>query len=530
MRNERKSAGPEHELTDSRPDLAADQDQWADRYSRQTRFTPIGAAGQQRLGGACVLIVGSGALGASLAQHMTRAGIGTVRLVDRDFVEPSNLQRQMLFDEADALASLPKAVAAAAKLRRINSEIVIEPHVADVTEDNVDTLAAGADLVLDGTDNARTRLLLSDACFKLGIPFLYGGVAGAQGMSAVLVPGETACLRCLIGGTEDGEAVDTCDTVGVISPIVEWIAALQAAEALKWLSGNRGALRRTWLTADLWPFRIHESALPGPSASCPCCGLAEISASQPGTKEMGASIRGTEGMGAPIRAEQKLPDGQTAIEQRKTALRTKSAESAGQDAGSLEPVPVAAERGRNGMEPAATESGRAGKEPDAAERERNGMEPGAAECGRTATEPAAVVHGQTGKEPVPAERERNGMEPAGRDAVESDAGIYPEPPQYEPDRTADLPPRSAAICGRDSVQVTTDRSVDLERLQGTLESAGCAVTSNPYLIRVSVPDGLRLAIFPDGRVLVQGTQDTRLAETVCMRYLTPQRMERSETG
>ena len=199
-------------------------DQWTDRYSRQTRFAPIGLTGQERLREAAVLIIGCGALGASLAQHMVRAGVGTVRIADRDYVEPSNLQRQMLFDEEDAYAALPKAVAAANKLRRINRDVYVEPHVVDVTARNAAKLAEGTMLVLDGTDNVQTRLAMSDSCFRNGIPMLYGGIAGSHGMCATLIPGETACLRCLIGGTEEGESGETCETIGVISPIVDWIA------------------------------------------------------------------------------------------------------------------------------------------------------------------------------------------------------------------------------------------------------------------------------------------------------------------
>lgn len=252
---------------------------WSDRYSRQTRFAPIGEAGQRELSEACVLIVGIGALGASLAQHMVRAGVGEVRLIDRDFVEPSNLQRQMLFDEADALAVMPKAVAAANKLRSINSEISIVAEVTDVNKTTVQRLAAGVDLVLDGTDNAATRLLLSDVCFRQRVPFIYGGVAGSQGMSASFIPGRTACLRCLIGASEAEEETDTCDTVGVLSPSVEFVASLQAAEAIKWLSGNRDTLRQTWISVDLWSFRLRESSLPGGSANCPYCGDGQDGAS-----------------------------------------------------------------------------------------------------------------------------------------------------------------------------------------------------------------------------------------------------------
>jgi len=243
------------------------------RYSRQIRFGPIGTTGQERLRSASVLVVGTGALGASLAQHMTRAGVGTVRLADRDFVEPSNLQRQMLFDEDDARDAMPKAIAAARKLRRINGGVRIEAHVVDVGARSIGPLLEGVDLVLDGTDNAAVRLVLSDACFRVGVPLIYGGVTASEGMSASLIPGRTACLRCLIGGDEaSDEAADTCDTAGVISPAVEFVASLQAAEALKWLSGSRDAMRRTWVSADVWTFRVRESKLPAGRSSCRHCG------------------------------------------------------------------------------------------------------------------------------------------------------------------------------------------------------------------------------------------------------------------
>ncbi|WP_276354720.1 ThiF family adenylyltransferase [Cohnella caldifontis] len=248
---------------------------WETRYSRQIRFAPIGTDGQRRLGESAVLVAGVGALGASLAQHMARAGVGTIRLVDRDYVEPSNLQRQALFDEADARDALPKAVAAANKLRNVNGGIRIEARVADLDSGNADSFVRGADLVLDGTDNAETRLILSDVCYARGIPLVYGGVAGSEGMTAALVPGETACLRCLIGGDAvDASADRTCDAVGVIAPAVEAVAALQAAEALKWLSGNRGEMRRSWIGLDVWSFAVRESKLPAPRTECECCGRA----------------------------------------------------------------------------------------------------------------------------------------------------------------------------------------------------------------------------------------------------------------
>ncbi|MDI4644614.1 ThiF family adenylyltransferase [Cohnella hashimotonis] len=257
------------------------------RYDRQIRFAPIGAEGQHLLEGACVLVAGVGALGCALAQQMVRAGVGTVRLVDRDFVERGNLHRQSLYDEADAAASAPKAVAAAARLREINSDVRIEPFVGEIGPGSVGTLLAGADLALDGTDNAETRLLLSDACFVRGIPFLYGGATGSAASAASLIPGLTPCLRCLIGGEREAEAGDTCDTAGIVGPAVELTASLQAAEALKWLSGNRGAMRRTWITTDVWRFSLRETKLPPGRPSCPFCG--DASSSSAGEPEIAGS-------------------------------------------------------------------------------------------------------------------------------------------------------------------------------------------------------------------------------------------------
>lgn len=386
----------------------------SDRYSRQIRFASIGEEGQAKLASACVLIVGTGALGASLAQHMVRAGVGTVRLADRDFVEFSNLQRQSLFDEEDAAQSLPKAVAAADKLRRINSGVAVEAHVVDVNERSLPPLADGASIVLDGTDNAATRLLLSDACFARGIPLLYGGVAGSQGMSAPLVPGRTACLRCLIGEGDDGEG-ETCDTIGVISPAVDFVAALQAAEALKWLTGNRDAVRTTWLTADLWPFRLRESALPEGNPACPHCG----GAARP---DAGRLPAGGYGRG---RDSKPVPGRRTAAPVAGTAVRF----------------------------------GAAGEE-----------------IGGPARRAASAVQ---------------------------DAG----------------PIEAASLCGRDTVQVTLGFPLKLDEWRETLAARGCRLTANPYLLRAELPEGEKLALFPDGRILVQGTTDTGRAVALCREYV-----------
>ncbi|MBI2933363.1 MAG: ThiF family adenylyltransferase, partial [Planctomycetes bacterium] len=209
-----------------------------DRYSRQRLFPPLGPAGQERLRAARVTLVGCGALGSHLAQHLARAGVGRLRLCDRDFVELDNLQRQILFDEDDARANLPKAVAAAQKLARINSDVAIDPRVTDVTWSNVEELLADADLVLDGTDNFETRFLLNDACVKLGRPWVYGGCVGSHGMTMTILPGETACFACLVPDLPAPGSSPTCDTAGVLGPTIGVVASLQAAEALKILAGH----------------------------------------------------------------------------------------------------------------------------------------------------------------------------------------------------------------------------------------------------------------------------------------------------
>lgn len=249
-----------------------------ERYSRQIRFAPIGACGQEKLAQRSVGIVGMGALGTVLANHMVRSGVGRVRLIDRDYVERSNLQRQMLYDEEDAEQSLPKVVAAERRLRRINSSVTVEAIFADARPGNIAELLEGLDLVLDGTDNFRTRFLLNDACYQAGIPFVYGGAVGSRGMSAIFVPGETPCLRCLIPEADSGG--ETCDTVGVISPIVDIVASYQAVEALKFLVGDAQARRETLLSLDIWTNRGHELPAARKRSGCPCCDLQEYPALQ----------------------------------------------------------------------------------------------------------------------------------------------------------------------------------------------------------------------------------------------------------
>jgi adenylyltransferase/sulfurtransferase len=221
------------------------------KYSRQILFAPIGAKGQEKLLQSRVVILGCGALGTAQANALVRAGVGTVRIVDRDFVEESNLQRQMLFDEADAKESLPKAVAAERKLRQINSDVRVEGIVADADSSNIEEFIEGFDAVLDATDNFETRYLLNDAAVKLGIPWVYGAVVGSYAATMTILPGRTACLACIFPKSPQGMQ-ETCDTVGVIGPAVSWAAAVQSAEALKILLGHESELHGSLVTYDLW--------------------------------------------------------------------------------------------------------------------------------------------------------------------------------------------------------------------------------------------------------------------------------------
>jgi molybdopterin-synthase adenylyltransferase len=249
-----------------------------DRYVRQIRFAPLGEEGQRRLLASRALICGCGALGTVLANTLARAGVGKLRLVDRDFIELNNLQRQVLFDEQDIADNLPKAVAASKKLRTINSTIEIEPIVADVDHRNILALCAEVDVILDGTDNFETRFLLNDVALKLGIPWVYGGCLGAEGQTMTILPGETPCLRCLIPEPPPPGATPTCDTSGIVAPIVNVIASIEALEAIKILTGHREAIQRTLFTIDLWDNRVRQVKLDALAErdDCPACGKREF--------------------------------------------------------------------------------------------------------------------------------------------------------------------------------------------------------------------------------------------------------------
>lgn len=243
-----------------------------ERYSRQALFWGIGQEGQRRLRASKAVVVGCGALGCATISLLARAGIGQLVVVDRDFVELSNLQRQILFEEADAAAGLPKAVAAARAIERINSEVELQPLVVDVTPASVEGIVSGADVVLDGTDNLETRYLLNDACVKLGIPWIYGGALGSTGMSMTVLPKETACLRCVFPSSMSTGTMATCETVGVLGSVVVAVAAVQWTEAVKVLVGDHEHLNRGLVYLDLWAHGYDHVPSLGRDPDCPCCG------------------------------------------------------------------------------------------------------------------------------------------------------------------------------------------------------------------------------------------------------------------
>jgi adenylyltransferase/sulfurtransferase len=236
------------------------------------RFPPIGPKGQERLLASRALVVGCGALGAVIANTLARAGVGKLRIADRDFLELNNLQRQVLYDEEDVAAGLPKAIAARNRLVKINSQIEIEAVVADVDHTNIERLLSGVDCLVDGTDNFETRFLLNDAAVKLGVPWVYGGCLGAEGQTLTILPGQTPCLRCLMPEPPPPGTSPTCDSAGILATIIGVVASLEANEALKILSGHSESISRTWTVLDLWDNTLRQIKLDGARvADCPCC-------------------------------------------------------------------------------------------------------------------------------------------------------------------------------------------------------------------------------------------------------------------
>ncbi len=238
-------------------------------------FTGIGPEGQERLLASSAVIVGCGAIGTAVANLLVRAGVGRIRILDRDFVEPSNLQRQILFDEADAREALPKAVAAERKLRALNSDIRIEGVVADLNSRNAGEMLSGFPLILDGTDNFETRLLMNDFAVQSGTPWIYAAAVASYGLTLAIRPQQTACLACLLGSEGALGLEETCDTIGVLGPIVNLIASLEAAEALKLLSGNEKSLHGRLISCDVWSGRL-QSVQPERNPECRACARSEF--------------------------------------------------------------------------------------------------------------------------------------------------------------------------------------------------------------------------------------------------------------
>jgi molybdopterin-synthase adenylyltransferase len=246
-----------------------------ERYSRQILFAPLGESGQERLLLSSAVLVGCGALGTVSAALLVRAGIGALRIVDRDFVEMSNLQRQGLFEELDARESLPKAIAAERRLRAINSDAKVEGLVSDLTPKNARELLSGFSLILDGTDNFESRLLINDAAIALNIPWIYAAAVGSYGVTFTVQPGKTACLACLVehgGGSDRAGFEETCDTAGILNGAASLVASIQATEAIKFLSGNSGALSDRLVSCDVWKNRF-QSIRVARNFGCRACGL-----------------------------------------------------------------------------------------------------------------------------------------------------------------------------------------------------------------------------------------------------------------
>lgn len=247
-----------------------------EKYSRQILFSGIREAGQERLLASSVVLVGCGAMGSVVAGLLARAGVGRLRIIDRDFVEPSNLQRQTLFTEADAREALPKAVAAERNLRAMNADLEVEPIVGDLTPQNAREMLSGFPLILDGTDNFETRLLMNDAAVSSGVPWIYAAAVGSFGVTLTIRPGEAACLACLLDSKDrKSPAEETCDTAGVLGPAVSVVASIEAGEAIKLLSGNSMALHHKLISCDIWTGRFQSIRVPR-DPDCRVCGRREF--------------------------------------------------------------------------------------------------------------------------------------------------------------------------------------------------------------------------------------------------------------
>jgi adenylyltransferase/sulfurtransferase len=263
-----------------------------ERYSRQILFSGIGKEGQRRLLESRALIVGCGALGSAHAESLARAGVGKIRIADRDFVEASNLQRQTMFTERDADERIPKAVAAANHIREINREIEVEPEIVDVNHSNIERLIKDCDVVLDGTDNFATRYLINDACVKHEVNWIYGAAVGSYGVTMTIRPHQTPCLRCVFEEAPPAASAPTCDTSGVIMPIISVVAAVQVTEALKVLTEQTETLHGSLMQFDVWRNEWRKINPGPPSPDCPTCALSRFETLEAASGDFAAVLCG----------------------------------------------------------------------------------------------------------------------------------------------------------------------------------------------------------------------------------------------
>ena len=288
-----------------------------ERYNRQILFREIGEKGQIKLLNSRILLVGCGALGASHAEILARAGVGFLRVIDRDFVEFTNLQRQTLFSESDAKERLPKAVAAKNRLAEINSAIEVEAVVADVNNSNIENFIKDCDLILDGTDNFVTRYLVNEACVKHNKTWIYGAAVSGYGATMTIVPNETPCLRCIFEEMPSAGSAPTCDTAGVIMPIIATISAVQVTEALKILTGNQDALHRSLMQFDVWQNDWRKIKLQKPNPDCAVCGQGKFELLDAENSGLATTLCGRD-------AVQILPPKPTSLDLEKLAEHLKS--------------------------------------------------------------------------------------------------------------------------------------------------------------------------------------------------------------
>lgn len=287
------------------------------RYSRQTLFAEIGKEGQEKLSSSSVLIVGCGALGAAHAETLARAGVGRLKIVDRDFVEFSNLQRQNLFSETDAKERVPKAIAAKNRLLEINSEVEVEAIVTDVNHSNIEDLIKDCDVIVDGTDNFQTRYLINDACVKHNKIWIYGAAVSSYGVTMTIIPQVSPCLRCIFEEIPGAGSSPTCDTAGVIQPIISIVSAVQTTETLKILIGKTESLHQSLIQIDVWQNDWRKIKLGAPNADCKTCGHSNFEFLEADNVEFSAVLCGRD-------AVQISPQARTDLDLRALARKLKS--------------------------------------------------------------------------------------------------------------------------------------------------------------------------------------------------------------